>query len=308
MRNIKEAKHIVAYGLQQYFFEHYKKIRSSLKITHAYDELSPLKPLDGIEIVPSLDDIKDLDGVFILICRYDEGETKKIARKLESLGVPYDHLAFHIEQSIPIHFFRAMDKLSYVDHQNNQLSLSEAASGNVTIGFRGKNSKVRIGSITATQNLSIVASGDNCELTIGDATTFVKCYVEIGAYGLIQIGSDCMFSYDIALHQSDQHLIFDMTSRKRINKSKNITIGNQVWVGRHSMILGGFKIGDGSVIGARTTSSSTFGKNQIVAGSPAKIIRSNVMWSRDLVSLTASDDFDDCEDKSALKYITDDSP
>lgn len=298
-----DAHNIVAWGMQQYFLEHYKKIIPGLLITHAYDELSSTPPF-GIKKIANVDEIRSLAGnTLILICRYGEQDIKEIAKHLEALNLPYDHLGFHIEKSIPIHILRAMGRFNYQDSRGNKIILDKGATGNITIGLRGKNSVIRIGKISASQNLSVIASGDYCELSIGDHSTFVKCYIEIGSHGTVTIGKDCMFSYEIALHQSDQHLIFDLDSKKRINNPKNITIGNHVWVGRKAMLLGGFAIGNGSIIGACSVSSSQFSRNMIIAGSPAKTVREKILWSRDLVSESLSDDFNECIDRSADKYL-----
>ena len=54
---------------------------------------------------------------------------------------------------------------------------------------------------------------------------------------------------------------------------KKITIGNDVWIGTHSMILGGVKIGDGAVIGAGAVVTKDVPPYAVVGGVPAKIIK-----------------------------------
>ena len=51
-----------------------------------------------------------------------------------------------------------------------------------------------------------------------------------------------------------------------------ITIGNDVWIGAHSVILGGTTIGDGAVIAANSVVTKDIAPYAIVAGTPAKII------------------------------------
>jgi virginiamycin A acetyltransferase len=50
-------------------------------------------------------------------------------------------------------------------------------------------------------------------------------------------------------------------------------IGNDVWIGEHSTILAGVKIGDGVIIGARSVVASDVEPYTIVCGNPAKPIR-----------------------------------
>ena len=53
-------------------------------------------------------------------------------------------------------------------------------------------------------------------------------------------------------------------------------IGNDVWIGSHAMILGGVKVGDGAVIGAGAVVTKDVPANCIVAGNPAKVVRTNI--------------------------------
>ena len=55
--------------------------------------------------------------------------------------------------------------------------------------------------------------------------------------------------------------------------SKDITIGNDVWIGSGSIIRRGVKIGNGAVIGANSFVNSDVYPFSIVAGSPARYIR-----------------------------------
>ena len=56
-------------------------------------------------------------------------------------------------------------------------------------------------------------------------------------------------------------------------------IGNNVWIGAHSIILGDISIGDNSVIGAGSVVVKDVPANAIVAGNPAKVIKYKNMFS-----------------------------
>ena len=51
-------------------------------------------------------------------------------------------------------------------------------------------------------------------------------------------------------------------------------IGNDVWIGRGATVMPGVTVGDGAIIGAGAVVASDVGPYQIVAGNPAKVIRS----------------------------------
>jgi acetyltransferase-like isoleucine patch superfamily enzyme len=57
-------------------------------------------------------------------------------------------------------------------------------------------------------------------------------------------------------------------------EAKPITIGNDVWIGAGSMVLPGVTIGDKCVVGANSVVMNDVPSGSVVAGSPAKLIRS----------------------------------
>jgi acetyltransferase-like isoleucine patch superfamily enzyme len=59
-------------------------------------------------------------------------------------------------------------------------------------------------------------------------------------------------------------------------KSEPVFIGSGVWLGAHSIVLPGVTIGDGAVIAANSVVTSDVQPMDIVAGSPAKRIKSRL--------------------------------
>lgn len=53
----------------------------------------------------------------------------------------------------------------------------------------------------------------------------------------------------------------------------DISIGNDVWIGAGSVILGGVSIGDGAVIGANSVVNHSVPPYAIVAGNPATVVK-----------------------------------
>lgn len=58
-----------------------------------------------------------------------------------------------------------------------------------------------------------------------------------------------------------------------IEQPGDTAIGNDVWIGREATIMPGVTIGDGAVIGAHSVVTKNVGPYEIVAGNPAKLIR-----------------------------------
>lgn len=58
-----------------------------------------------------------------------------------------------------------------------------------------------------------------------------------------------------------------------VNPFKRVKIGNDVWIGVRTMVMGGVNIGDGAVIGAGSIVTKDIPPYAVVAGVPAKVIR-----------------------------------
>ena len=65
------------------------------------------------------------------------------------------------------------------------------------------------------------------------------------------------------------------TSKRRAGKgiANPVFIGDGVWIGARSLILGGVTIGEGSVIAAGSVVTHSVGSNVLVAGVPARVKR-----------------------------------
>ncbi len=53
----------------------------------------------------------------------------------------------------------------------------------------------------------------------------------------------------------------------------DIVIGNDVWIGRESVVMPGVKIGDGSIVGACSVVTKDFPPYSVIGGNPAKRIK-----------------------------------
>lgn len=102
---------------------------------------------------------------------------------------------------------------------------------------------------------------------------------------LIDIGKDCMFSYDIEMYAGDGHSIFDVESKLRVNECyphnerNDIIVGKHVWAGLRCLFLSG-KIGKNSIVGAGTVVKGIIPESCIAAGNPAVVKKQGVTWSR----------------------------
>lgn len=178
---------------------------------------------------------------------------------------------------------------------NNSIYIGAHTSlnGECTFLFMGSGSEVRIGAYNGIGNCNLSIS-EGSSLTTGIKCSFGGFSATVYEEGQINIGNDCMFSHAIQLWQTDTHPIFDVITGERLNRSCNITIGNHVWVGTNSFLMGGASIGDDCIVGANAVTSGKFESNTIIAGNPARVVRKGVTWRKDELCLSRIRHISDC--------------
>lgn len=124
--------------------------------------------------------------------------------------------------------------------------------------------------------------GDGGRIVIGAHSTFNQVGLSMHEAASITFGRDCMLSTDIHMDPSDMHPIFDSETGERLNPPKDILVGDHVWLGTRVLVLKGARIGSGTIVGAGSMVAGDLPANVLAIGSPAKVLRQNVVWMRDL--------------------------
>lgn len=113
-----------------------------------------------------------------------------------------------------------------------------------------------------------LSTGPKGRLEIG-ARSFLNDGVNVYAAQKVVIGLECLIA--------DEAIIFDTTfhdiSPDRPAKTAPVTLGRNVWVGARAVILPGVTIGDHAVVGAGAIVSSDVPPRSVVAGAPARVVR-----------------------------------
>ena len=118
-----------------------------------------------------------------------------------------------------------------------------------------------------------VSIHENATLELGSG--YINHTANIGCYAHIKIGHDVAIAENVVIRDSDNH---DFISDKEHIRTAPISIGNKVWIGMNCIILKGVTIGDNSVIAAGSVVTKDVPANVLVAGVPAKIIKTNISW------------------------------
>ena len=88
-----------------------------------------------------------------------------------------------------------------------------------------------------------------------------------------------MFSNTIVVRTSDSHPIYNSQGERK-NAPKDVIIGNHVWIAPSCVIMKGSVVGEGSIVASHSMVNKTFPNNSLLAGTPARVVKENVNWTR----------------------------
>ncbi len=225
------------------------------------------------------------------VAKVKRGETpfyarlNRVARAVIRAEVPYVpavHHALYQERAVRIRvwrdFWRAFyyqplfrsrcvecGKRLYIDNSGQGLPYVE---GDVEIHF---GDYVSIVDRAAIVGLTV---GSEKHLRVGDGTD-IATPVALFVGREISIGSHCIVAATLISDNPGHQIDYLERRNERISPESigRVIIGDDVWVGQQSMIIGNVRIGDGAIIGARAFVKKDVPPFCIVAGVPARLIR-----------------------------------
>ncbi|MCH6257869.1 acyltransferase [Puniceicoccaceae bacterium K14] len=103
--------------------------------------------------------------------------------------------------------------------------------------------------------------GERSSLWAGDST------------GKITIGNNVSLAPEVYITASDYQFVKGIPFRKQPKRERDVTIGNDVWLGVKVVVTAGVSIGDGCIVGAGAVVTKDLPPNTIAGGVPAKIIK-----------------------------------
>lgn len=175
----------------------------------------------------------------------------------------------------------------------------------ITVSIKGNNNTIRLPQNNKIYGLRIEINGNNnflelkeskyefgklseiilengAKLTIGK-DCFVTSRLFIHAEGPnthIKIGNNCFLARETTIRNTDSHTIYDKNNKQKIlNSNSSVTIGNHVWITPKCTILKGVTLADNCIVGTNSIVTKSFNNEYcIIAGNPAKIVKTDVNW------------------------------
>ena len=175
-----------------------------------------------------------------------------------------------------------MKKTRIIFHgDNNRVTVGDFSQlSGVTIDIHGSNHQISLGSWSTFLGTEMYLEQGNCSITVKDHAHFYgKAELAAMEGTSVAIGEDCLCSSNVQIRTGDSHSVLDMSGR-RTNVSRDITLGEHVWLGRDVTVLKGSIIGDHCLVGTRALVTGQFPeRNCAIGGVPARILKKEVDWS-----------------------------
>lgn len=121
---------------------------------------------------------------------------------------------------------------------------------------------------------------ENATLTLGSG--YFNTGLNMSVFDSVTIGEKVYISENVTIRDSDDHQLTSLEKSDTIQSkgmTAPITIEDKVWIGMNVTILKGVTIGTGSVVAAGAVVTKDVPPHCVVAGVPAKVIRTNIEWS-----------------------------
>lgn len=194
----------------------------------------------------------------------------------------YSDVQIHVDPSVKIKSSRVNRNVEI--NKRSEVSNSKI-SGNVIIGeesiVRGS---IIQGNIRTKNNCRIYKCIIKGNIDIGKYTSLWGPNLDIvtGKYK-VSIGNFCSIARNVSFQAYNHNTkkittyfigknFFKENWDNEFTSKGDIIIENDVWIGSHSVILSGVKIGNGAIVAANSVVTKNVEPYSIVAGTPAKII------------------------------------
>ena len=120
---------------------------------------------------------------------------------------------------------------------------------------------------------------ENATLHLGSG--YINTGLSMSVFDSVTIGNKVYISENVTIRDSDDHTLASLDASATC-QTKGITapihIRDNVWIGMNATILKGVTIGEGAVVAAGAVVTKDVPPHSLVAGVPAKVIRTNIQW------------------------------
>lgn len=176
-----------------------------------------------------------------------------------------------------------------------------------TITFKGNNALIYLSSTNSNYTMYTQTS-HNSLLYIGKENNIVpRININAQEHKNVIIGDDGTISSNVSIRTTDAHSFYNVNTKKRINQSGSVYIGDHVFLGHNAYIEKGVKIGSGSIIenNAHVNSNAVLQSNCYYSGDPVRLLEKDVFFTKDYPANYDEEDTLNSEDYKSNVFIFD---
>ena len=153
---------------------------------------------------------------------------------------------------------------------------------NSLVKISGNNNEVVLKANSYVSGAELWVEDNRCLLSIGERT-FVGHHSHLACTedgSKLIVGDDGMISSYVQIRTGDSHSILNMDGQ-RINKAQSVHVGDHCWLGEGSKVMKGVTLEGDDIVSTGAIVTKSFGKNLLLGGIPARIIKENVKWDKE---------------------------
>lgn len=120
----------------------------------------------------------------------------------------------------------------------------------------------------------LMADRPGARILVGDNTRMSGTCIH--AYRSVTVGRNCLIAGNTQIFDGSGHDLCFPHVEERLHtagSAEEIVIEDNVWIGAHSIVLPGVRIGYGAVIGAGSVVTRDVPRFALAAGNPARVVR-----------------------------------
>ena len=185
----------------------------------------------------------------------------------------YENVDFQLTTG-KIVFLHDTETLHFGDLQIGQSLYYPAKRGmTTTIIIQGR---LEVGHRIKFRNGSTIHIAPNAVCRLNDKVSFGE-RANLVCYEKITLGPLVSFSWDVSVFDTNFHYLIGLDNVVN-NRNKEILIGENCWIGHHSVIAKGTRLSDWTIVASNSLVNKDFSSvtNCVLAGIPCKVVKDEI--------------------------------
>ena len=176
---------------------------------------------------------------------------------------------------------------------------------NSSIRFHGNDSVVYLGYTTSNYALDINVFQNSTVFIGKDNKLSPTLHINVQEHQNFIMGDDCIVGSNFNARTADAHIVYDVNTKKRINYSSSVFIGDHVWLAHQVYVEMGAKIGSGAIVNnnSHVYKNSILNSNNLYSGNPAQLVREDVFFTKEYTGNFTEEDTLSYDDYNSRLFI-----